>query len=280
MKLPEYTITKINERFYRIKNYSVNLHLIIGDDKVVLVDTGFGQSSILDFIQTHIDITNKELIVVNTHTHVDHCRGNFAFDEIYLYPDNILKDGSLIGYHSYAHIDPRADFKRRFNIEIEAPFPVRTYDHITYRSLVEGDYFDLGNVTLRVIETPGHTLADIGLYWEEEQIFIAGDTFDTLIWAYFDNAAKRSQYLATIDKVLQLQAKAIYTGHGFKPRDNAFLVAMSKVLGSITYENTTPTPPNSLPRPNVQARDYVMEQEVHGKTLTFKVQFHATNFLD
>lgn len=279
MKLPEYTITKINERFYRIRNYMVNLNLIIGDKKALLIDTGFGQSSILAFIQKHVDLQGKELLIANTHTHVDHCRGNFAFDTIYVHPQNVLADGSLEGYHAYPERDPKQDFKQRYNIEIEGTFPARSFEHIRYVPILEGASFDLGGVHIQVVETPGHTVSDLGFYWQEEKFLIVGDSFDTLIWTYFDNAGTQNQYLATVDKVLKMEVEAIYTGHSTKPRDKAFLKTLRQVLEAVNYKEATITPPGDLPRPGARACDFVVQMPVEEKMYQFKVQFHPTNFL-
>lgn len=280
MKMPEYTITKISDHFYRIRNYIVHLNLIIGTNKVALIDTGFGQTSILDFIRSQVNIGDKEILVFNTHTHVDHCRGNFPFSTIYVHQGNLLPNGYLGGYLSYIKSDPRVDFKRRYGIELEGLFEPRTFDHIQYHFIKQGDSFDLGGVHLEVIETPGHTLYDVALYWREEKILFTGDSFDTLIWTYFENAATRDEYIETIDKVLNMPVNDIYTGHSTKPRDKAFLLTMKQVLASVNYEQSTVTPRETLPREGAEALDYKISLPVNSKIYDFKVQYHPTKFLN
>ena len=279
MKLPEYIITKVNERMYRIRNYMIFLTLIIGDHCALLIDTGFGQSSLKEFIENHIDLKGKPLLVFNTHTHVDHCRGNFAFSTIHLKQSNVLEDGSLLGYQIYLKANPKEDFKRRFNIEIEGDFKENDYRHLTYRFVKENDCFDLGGITIRVIETPGHTKNDIALYWVEEKYLFVGDSFDTLIWAYFDNAATKEEYIAMIDHVLTLDIASIYASHTTRPREKNFLLAVKKALEEVNYAESQVTPLKDLPREGASALDFKTKVVQDNQEYQFKIQYHPSHFL-
>ena len=56
-------------------------YLIIGPEKAMLVDTGFGVGDLKGLCD---ELTGgKELIVVNTHGHFDHAYGNCRFDRVY-----------------------------------------------------------------------------------------------------------------------------------------------------------------------------------------------------
>lgn len=67
-------------------------YLIDGPQKAMLIDTAFGLGDLKGLI--HKLIGDKEIIVCNTHCHIDHVSGNSHFDKVYChYADqNILKN--------------------------------------------------------------------------------------------------------------------------------------------------------------------------------------------
>ena len=56
-------------------------YLIDGPEKALLIDTAFGLGDLKGLI--HKLIGDKEVIVCNTHAHVDHISGNSHFDKVY-----------------------------------------------------------------------------------------------------------------------------------------------------------------------------------------------------
>ena len=80
------SIEKINNDIYQIKYYflglaEVYMYLIIGDDKCLLIDTGYGATDVMQYVRS---VTELPVTVVNTHGHMDHIGGNHDFDEVYL----------------------------------------------------------------------------------------------------------------------------------------------------------------------------------------------------
>lgn len=55
---------------------------------------------------------------------------------------------------------------------VGSPYIVNTPEHL----LREGDKIELAGVTIRVIETPGHTVGGVCYYIEEEGLLFCGDT--------------------------------------------------------------------------------------------------------
>ncbi|MCD8028457.1 MAG: MBL fold metallo-hydrolase [Erysipelotrichaceae bacterium] len=58
-------------------------NVIIGDKKALVFDTGTGVENLYDEIK---NITDLDLIVINSHGHFDHIGGNYLFDSIYIHP--------------------------------------------------------------------------------------------------------------------------------------------------------------------------------------------------
>lgn len=79
-----FTTFKINDHIYQIKDaMGVLTTLVIGKQKALLVDTGYGLENLKEYIEK---MNNKPLIVVNSHGHMDHTGGNYLFDEVYIHP--------------------------------------------------------------------------------------------------------------------------------------------------------------------------------------------------
>ena len=77
-----FTVTKYNDNLYQIKDsLGVLATLVIGKEKALLLDTCYGIGNLKEEVEK---ITNKPLIVVNSHGHMDHSAGNFQFDEVYI----------------------------------------------------------------------------------------------------------------------------------------------------------------------------------------------------
>lgn len=78
-----FTIKKLRKNILGIGEFKhfekVISYLIIGKDKCLLIDTGLGIKNIRNEIRM---ITNKPIVVINTHSHFDHVGGNKFFKKI------------------------------------------------------------------------------------------------------------------------------------------------------------------------------------------------------
>ena len=128
--------------------------LMIGTEKALLLDTGWGTGRLKKVVR---EITDKPLIVVNSHGHIDHVNGNMQFDEpIYIHPADV----ELCKAHSSRQMrqmiasaaEKLTPLEEKFNQEA---FLSGGIGKLTL--LEEGKVFDLGGKTLEVIALPGHT---------------------------------------------------------------------------------------------------------------------------
>ena len=75
-----FTVYKYNDNLYQIKDaLGVLATLVIGEEKALLLDTCYGIGNLKKEVEK---ITNKPLIVVNSHGHMDHSCGNYQFDKV------------------------------------------------------------------------------------------------------------------------------------------------------------------------------------------------------
>ncbi len=177
-----YPISEIAEQTFEIDEFDcASCFLLIGQDKAMLIDTGVGIGDLAGAVR---QLTDKPLITVITHGHVDHVGNAWQFDACYLNE----KDWGQTGRKP----DPRGDVtqRRRYADMIahrqQGDHPRYPYDpqvdirewerQPNWLPLCDGDRFDLGGG--RVITAhacPGHTPGQIALLDASTRILFVGD---------------------------------------------------------------------------------------------------------
>lgn len=69
----------------RNQELNINSGLIVGDDRALVIDTRSFHEWGMELLEAVREVTDKELVVVNTHAHYDHCFGNSAFRDSQIY---------------------------------------------------------------------------------------------------------------------------------------------------------------------------------------------------
>ena len=84
MKDEEWFKTKrVGKRTWAIDDRGADvMYLIAGDEKCLLVDTGWG---IGDLPKTVSSLSSLPLLVLNTHGHPDHSYGNSVFEQVHIH---------------------------------------------------------------------------------------------------------------------------------------------------------------------------------------------------
>jgi len=158
----------------------VSCFLVVGSEKALLVDTGFGKVELKPLIA---EITDLPITLVNTHGHGDHVGGNNQFDEFYI---SALDIPSMPGDSSKAI------------------------------ALEEGQKFDLGGREFEVIATPGHTPGSISLLDRANRIIFTGDMLASRPIFFIKGMSSSDDYLASMDKLQTLSSEfdAVICCHG------------------------------------------------------------------
>ena len=85
------------------------------------------------------------------------------------------------------------------------------------KTIEEGDVFDLGGISAKVIELPGHTKGSVGLYFENEKMLYVSDAMNPFVWLFFSESEKLNVYIKTLYKVKKMDFEQIYFGHAKYP---------------------------------------------------------------
>lgn len=219
---PACRVQKLADDLYCLEEVGlVNLYLLRGSERALLVDTGYGYTDYRPLIRA---ITDLPLIVVNTHGDPDHALGSYLFPVVYLGEEDY--EGLL------ANDD--ADFKRgsvQFRYTVlpavkglidEDAYCASTLKNTEFRFLKEGDTLDLGGGQIvEVYDLPGHSNGSRGLLDVQNRRFFTGDviTFHN-IWNF--GSLERCSFrkmMRTFRKAQALAARydGIYPAHGPKP---------------------------------------------------------------
>lgn len=168
------------------------------DREAIIVDPGEEGERIIEIIRKD---SLKIKSIVNTHTHIDHIGANDFLGE---------KTGAPLLVHS-------ADVSLLQNAELNLSALTgkdRSFS-LPARVLEEGDEIRVGNFSLRVLHTPGHTPGSICLYGDNK--LFSGDTLFAGGIGRTDLAGGNSKELqkSIKEKILTLPDEVVvYPGHG------------------------------------------------------------------
>lgn len=191
---------------YGILTPPVGFHeyLVLGEEKVLLIDTGMGVGSLRKLIDT---LTDLPVILVNTHCHPDHAGGNAEFDPAFINPADmdVFEKMTTLEFRSQdvSHMPGGAEFVTQ--LQPQGPTPI---------ALKDGQEIDLGNRTVRIIFTPGHTRGSLCIYDNRTGSLFGGDTLIGRGTALKEwNSATVEDLYDSLMKLKEYKITAIYSGH-------------------------------------------------------------------
>lgn len=206
--------------------------LILGEERALLFDTGLG---IGDMRRVVDQLTDLDVIVLNSHTHYDHIGGNHQFDTIYG-RDTAYTRGRSAG----SEPDAVAGFLREGWVwkTLPAGFDAaeyRSHPFTISRLVDEGDVIDIGGRRLEIMNTPGHAPDSICLLDRENRLLFTGDTFylaplyTHLEGSDFDDYAQSAARLAGLSGSID----AVLTSHNVPVVEPAYMTALGRAFAAI-----------------------------------------------
>jgi hydroxyacylglutathione hydrolase len=198
-------IIELQPNIFRLKGEDTSSHsyLIRGDYKNVLIDSGVDKNfSKLQKSLLTLGLKIRDIdIVINTHEHFDHIGANRYF-----------QDYSLIAAHRFAAtkitVEDRYVTMYKSGDLNEPSLRVHLW-------LESKSRFDLGNYSLNIIHTPGHTSGSICIYEPVRKILFAGDTvFAGGTLSYIGESGSVGDYIDSISHLATRKINELYPGHG------------------------------------------------------------------
>lgn len=200
-------ITKIAPKTWMITDYHLdNYYVVEGSESAAMIDTGIGMGNMLEEVRS---VTDKPLHVFLTHGHPDHCGGVYAFDTVpYMSP--IDEEIAKVFYEKYPeyrteYVKSRAALRNpelQAQLVLEVPEKVST--QLRFQPLQEGDLFDLGDRSLEVINSPGHSSGCVSFLDKKERILFSGDIVGDSVLLF-----GRS----TIEEEVEVHKRLFYNNH-------------------------------------------------------------------
>lgn len=206
--------------------------LIAGNDRALLFDSGLGIGDIRAVVD---NLTELDVVVLNSHTHYDHIGGNHQFDTVYGTDTDYTKRNSTGS--TTADV---ARFLQEGWVWKDLP---EHFDTASFRSeaftigkiVADGDVIDLGGRKLEVLHVPGHAPDAICLLDRDNRILFTGDTFylaplyTHLEGSDFDTYAASAARLASMSGAYDYA----YTAHNVPVADGDYIVAMHEAFQAI-----------------------------------------------
>ena len=211
-----------------------NAWAIAASSGIVLIDTGMHEPGSLAQLERALDQVNLRLehvrLLVCTHAHADHWGQaapivERAGCELWMHPNH--------EHGTRGVADPEAALARRLEVGrhsgVSAPalaaYAERAKDIPSGiarliepdRQLVSGVAIETDLGTWSVVETPGHAPSHVCLFQAERRLLISGDHVLGRISLYYDYGYTPDpvgEFLASLDRVDQLDARLALSGHG------------------------------------------------------------------
>ncbi len=168
-------------------------------------------------IDPSLSLVGRDLLpridrVINSHCHEDHIAGNHLFPGAPWHVHGLDRIGfeSIDGMMEiYGYDGAAADYFR--GALLEKFHYVPRPDAISF---ADGDSFDLGGVTVRVVHAPGHTRGHCCFAIEPDWVFYLGDIDLTSFGPYYGDAwSSLSDFERTLAEVRRIDARHYATFH-------------------------------------------------------------------
>ncbi len=183
-----YTSWKLDEQTWMISfmNGSQFMFLLEGDEKALLVDTGWGAGNVRAYVEK---LTDKPIEVINTHFHPDHAGSNGEFEKVYVSAAWEKDAKSLEG----------------------CPFDLSALPYPNYEKVIvgTGDVIDLGGRQIEVIDArPAHCNSTLFLFDRTHGMYFAGDDFETAQTLMFDTSSSNDPTYGIRERLDNMRANA------------------------------------------------------------------------
>lgn len=187
---------------FAVEAYSGGIHAVtapmgemaylVEGTRCAAIDTGMGVGSLKDCLRA---LTQKPLIVLNTHGHPDHAGGNIEFDDCRMHPADVGLFRNMCSKEFR-----RFDIRRILGGEKPELESALLGDATLPAPLADGEIIDLGGRGLAVFHAPGHT-PGCACFWDEHsKSLFAGDMLSgQAVWMYDNYSEPLKVYMKSLE---------------------------------------------------------------------------------
>ena len=166
---------------------NVYCYLLVGTEKALLIDTCYGEGDLRRFVE---EITDKPVIVANTHGHFDHTGGNPWWKEAYM------------------SAEAAKDAKKAFSEEMQKRLESMPYPDYKINIIDENTVFDLGGRTVKVVPIPAHHLGSVAFIDSASRYLFTGDELEAgqvlMFLTEFEQMKQIEAHKTNMEKLLSL----------------------------------------------------------------------------
>ncbi len=200
---------RIRDGIWQIQEaHGVYFTIIKGSERAIVMDTGYGIADNRKFTDSLLSVPYT---VINSHGHPDHTLGNYQYGSVYIHPaDMALYESANTAERRRAVYDR---LKCQNGLEESGKETFAQQPLAEMRPLRPDSVFDLGGLTVKVIELPGHTRGTVGLLVLEERLLVAGDAFNPDMWMFAENHDTLEALEKTLGRALALPFDTYLGGH-------------------------------------------------------------------
>ncbi|MDP2723066.1 MAG: MBL fold metallo-hydrolase [Bacteroidales bacterium] len=154
-------MTKVKQ--FTFNPFQVNTYILSDETgECAIIDPGMNTPKEEQELSEYIKDQNlKPVLLLNTHTHIDHIAGNEYVQKTYQLPLQAHRESEIFLREAMTHAAV-------FGIHLEHVTPIEVF-------LAEGDRVTFGNTTMQILYTPGHAAGSVCFYVPESGFVITGD---------------------------------------------------------------------------------------------------------
>jgi len=188
---------------------NVYCYLLVGTEKALLIDTAYGEGNLRMFVE---EITDKPVIVTNTHGHFDHTGGNPWWDEAWMSEES------------------SKDAKVAFGDEMQKRFDTMPYPDYTINFIDENTVFNLGGGRMvRVVPIPAHHLGSVAFIDSASRYLFTGDELEAgqvlMFLSDEDQSNRIAMHKTNMEKLISLENlyDAVCPAHNGTPINKKYI---------------------------------------------------------
>lgn len=179
----EHQVHPYEKRSWYIDEDYTRMFLLEGNERALLIDTGLDLS---DISRSASELTDKPLVLANTHGDHDHCGGNYHFAQTYMHPaEYCMVDRAKLG-------------------------------SCRLLPLWEAQPIDLGGRLIEPFLIPGHTPGSLAYLDVTNRALYGGDSVQNGTIFLFGAGRDLEAYLISMQKLWNMRGRfdRVYASHG------------------------------------------------------------------